>query len=249
MPTGPQSSPASRADAATAKKCVLHNLEVSEIVIAIDGPAGAGKSTVAKRLAKELGLRFLDTGAMYRCVALLATRFGLGPEDGEKAAELGKGAVIEFADGDPQRVILNGDDVTAQIRTPEMGELASALSVHTPVRRLLAEQQKAIVARGGVTLEGRDTTTVTAPNAQVRIFLTAGVEERARRRYEELREKGIAISLEEVKAQIEERDHRDSSRADSPLMVAGGVTVIDSSELTIDEVVQKIEALAMAVES
>lgn len=221
---------------------------MSEIVIAIDGPAGAGKSTVAKRLAKELGLRFLDTGAMYRCIALLATRHGLGPADGDAAAELGQDAVIEFADGEPQRVILNGDDVTAQIRTPEMGELASALSVHTPVRRLLAEQQKAIVARGGVTLEGRDTTTVTAPNAQVRIFLTASVEERARRRYEELREKGIAISLEEVKAQIEERDHRDSSRADSPLMVAEGVTVIDSSELTIDEVVQRIEALAMTVE-
>lgn len=217
---------------------------MSSLVIAIDGPAGAGKSTVAKRLAKDLDLRFLDTGAMYRCIALLASRNGLGPDDGDAAAELGKDALILFGEGEPQKVFLNGEDVTTLIRTPDMGDLASALSVHTPVRRLLADQQKAIVARGGVTLEGRDTTTVTAPHAQVRVFLTASVEERARRRFEELQAKGMAVSLDEIQAQIIERDHRDSTREDSPLMVGEGVTVIDSSDLTADEVVAKITELA-----
>jgi cytidylate kinase len=217
---------------------------LSKLVIAIDGPAGAGKSTVAKQLARELGLRFLDTGAMYRCLAVKCVRDGVGPDDGDRAAALGEDMVIEFGEGDPQPVFLDGEDVTAEIRKPEMGDFASAVSVHPPVRRLMARQQRAIVERGGVTLEGRDTTTVTAYDAPVRVFLTASLEERARRRWEELQAKGIEKALEDVQADIAERDHRDSTRADSPLRVADGVTVIDSGEMSIAEVVARIKAMA-----
>lgn len=217
---------------------------MNRIVIAIDGPAGAGKSTVAKRVARELGLRFLDTGAMYRCLALFAQRNGLTAHDGAEVAKMAKDCNIEFGDGDPQSVFLDGEDVTPLIRTPEMGEFASALSVHSDVRKLLATQQRAIVERGGVTLEGRDTTTVTAPDAQVRVFLTASVQERARRRHSEFVSKGIERSLQEIQDQIEARDHRDSNRADSPLTVSPGVLLIDSSELTIDEVVDEVKRVA-----
>ena len=219
---------------------------MSDIVIAIDGPAGAGKSTVAKRLAKELGLRFLDTGAMYRCLSLKAQRAGLTPEDGEEAAEIGHSTEITFGQGDPQPVYMDGEDVTEAIRKPEIGDFASALSVHTPVRRVLVERQKAVVAEGGVTLEGRDTTTVIAPHAQVKIFLTASLEERARRRYKELKDKGLDVTLQDLMTQIAERDHRDSTRDDSPLSVAKGAEVIETDNLSIDQVVERIKSLALA---
>lgn len=215
-------------------------------VIAIDGPAGAGKSTVAKRLAAELGLRYLDTGAMYRCLALAARRAGLGPEAGQAAADLAATLQIQFAEGaagSAQRVLLNGEDVSEAIRTPEIGELASALSAHSPVRRVLVALQKAIVAQGGCTLEGRDTTTVVAPDADVLVFLTADLETRAQRRLAEFQAKDPSLTLDQVKEMISIRDERDSTRADSPLSIAPNAIVIDTSGMEIEEVVSAVRKL------
>lgn len=224
------------------------------LVIAIDGPAGAGKSTVTKLVARNLGLHYLDTGAMYRCVALLASRAGLGPDDAEAAA-LAESCRIEFADDGAafattgvlaQRVLLNGEDVSDAIRTLEIGELASALSAHPTVRRALVKKQQAIVSEGGYTLEGRDAATVIAPNAELKIYLTASLEVRAQRRLAEFQAKSPGTTLEEVKEAIAARDHRDSTRADSPLRIAEGAVVVDTSEMTIEQVVARIEELALS---
>lgn len=215
---------------------------MSKLVIAIDGPAGAGKSTIAKALAKELGLRYLDTGAMYRTLALAASRAGLTETDGHKAAELAKTLQIIF--GEDNTVQLNGEDVTKDIRLPEIGELASALSTNSEVRRELVKRQQAMVAEGGYTLEGRDVTTVVAPNAQVKVYLTASLEERAKRRHEEMAEKGMQpLEYDELRRQMQTRDHRDITRDDSPLTVAEGATVIESGGLSIREVMDRIIAL------
>jgi cytidylate kinase len=216
---------------------------LSELVIAIDGPAGAGKSTVAKALAKELDLSYLDTGAMYRALAYKAHRAGLGPTDGAAVAELGRATTIEFGHGDPQPVFLDGEDVTAAIRTPEIGELASAISANSEVRRVLVERQQAMVERGGFTLEGRDVTTVVAPNAQVKVYLTASLEERAKRRAVEFESKGMSSQFEDVRQAIENRDHRDITRQESPLMVADGATIVETGGLSIREVMDRIIAL------
>ncbi|MFI5386376.1 MAG: (d)CMP kinase [Fimbriimonadales bacterium] len=216
-----------------------------KLVIAIDGPAGAGKSTVAKALARDLGLNYLDTGAMYRALALKARRAGLGPQDGDAAAALGESTSIEFGPGEPQRVFLDGEEVTSAIRAPEVGELASALSAFPPVRVLLVARQKAMVREGGYTLEGRDVTTVVAPDADVKVYLTAPADERARRRLIELEQKGMPDEIAKVREEMEVRDSRDMTRADSPLMIAPGATVIDSQGLTPEQVVERIKALIL----
>ena len=214
---------------------------MGKLVIAIDGPAGAGKSTVAKALAKELGLKYLDTGAMYRALALAASRQGLGASDGDRAAALAQQVDISFGEGHPPPVLLDGEDVSGLIRTPGIGELASALSTHSGVRQALVAWQQAMVAEGGYTLEGRDVTTVVAPNAQVKVYLTASLEERAKRRHLELGEK--APDYEEMRRQIQTRDTRDITRDDSPLTVAPGAHVIESGCLTVEQVVEKIRWL------
>ncbi|GMU31815.1 MAG: cytidylate kinase [Chthonomonadaceae bacterium] len=214
-------------------------------VIAIDGPAGAGKSTVTKMLAKEMGLRYLDSGAMYRCVALVALRKGLSSENAGSLEALAQECEIEFADGDPQRVYLNGEEVTAAIREPQVGDMASAVSVHLGVRAVLVKLQQQIVAKGGCVLEGRDATTVIAPNACLKVFLTATAEERARRRYAELRDRGQEIPYEEVLRAIVERDQRDSERDASPLTLAPDAILIDSTDMTPVQVVEEIRRHAL----
>ena len=212
----------------------------SKLVIAIDGPAGAGKSTVAKLLAARLGLRYLDTGAMYRALALKAAQSGL---QGPQAATLMPTTTIAFGPGDPQSVLLDGEDVTAAIRTPEIGEAASALSSHVPVRRAMVALQRAFVEEGGVVLEGRDTTTVVAPNADLKLYMTASLEERARRRTDEFAQKGLEAGFERVRTEIEQRDHRDITRDDSPLAVAPDAHVIETATLSVEEVMARVLAL------
>jgi cytidylate kinase len=211
-------------------------------VVAIDGPAGAGKSTVAKAVAKELGFTYLDTGAMYRCIALLATRNGLGPNDGDAAATLATDTQIEFRLGEPQTVLLDGEDVTSLIRTMEIGELASALSANSDVRKELVKRQKLLCDLGRVVLEGRDTTTVVCPDARLKIYMTASVAERSRRRWKELQAKGDTTPLEDIRQQIALRDERDTTRADSPLRVADDAVTIDTDAMSADEVIARVLA-------
>ena len=212
-------------------------------VIAIDGPAGAGKSTTAKALAIQLDLRYLDTGAMYRAVALASSRAGVEPTDENGLVALLETIEIDFGTGDPQRVILNGEDVTGHIRTLEIGEAASTLSVHGRVREALVLRQQAMIAEGGVVLEGRDATTVIAPDADLKIYLTASLEERARRRTAELANHS---DFSTVREQILQRDHRDITRTESPLTVADDAIVVESGGYDVHDVVSRIADLLVA---
>ena len=199
-------------------------------VVAIDGPAGSGKSTLARSLARALGFVYLDTGAMYRALALAADRAGLDPNNAERLAQLAQQVEIRFvADDATQRVLLDGEDVSEAIRTPEISDLASRISVHSGVRRAMVALQRAIAAQAhGVVAEGRDTTTVVFPDAAVKIYLDASPQERARRRQHQLQQQGIDAPYEQVLQAILERDARDAARADSPLRVADDAIVIQN---------------------
>ncbi|MFN3683326.1 MAG: (d)CMP kinase [Fimbriimonadaceae bacterium] len=214
------------------------------MVVAIDGPAGAGKSTVARVLAKRLGLRYLDTGAMYRCVALRLREVGGSAADRERAEEIARAVRIEFRAGEPQRVLCDGRDVTEAIRMPEIGDLASAVSAIPGVRRALVERQREIVGAGGIVLEGRDAGTVIAPEAELKVFLTASDEERARRRCRELELRGISADFEEVLRRLRERDLQDQTRDDSPLRMAEDAVLVETDGLGIEEVVDRLVRLA-----
>ena len=211
------------------------------INIAIDGPAGAGKSTIAKRVAKELSYIYVDTGAMYRAMALYLHRLGISAEDTEKIAESCSGAEIsiEYIDGE-QVVLLGGENVNPLLRTREVSEMASNSSAVPQVRTRLVQLQQELGKKQNVVMDGRDIGTVVLPDAQVKIYLTASVDVRARRRWLELKEKGEDPVLEEIAREIEERDNRDMTREVSPLRIADDAVLVDSSAMTIEEVAEYI---------
>ena len=214
------------------------------MIIAIDGPSGAGKSTLGKMLAKNLGLLYLDTGAMYRAVGLAVTESGKDFYDPEAVIEIARRAKIELV-GEPenQRVFLDGRDISAEIRTNEVGQMASIVSTVSEVRKILVEHQRSLgeTAAGGCVLDGRDIGTVVFPNADAKFFLTAKPEARARRRYEEDLAKGRGrMTYEQTLEEINHRDKRDVSRADSPLTISDDAVVIDTSELDLSEVYEQM---------
>ena len=212
--------------------------------VAIDGPAGAGKSTVAKRVAKELGFVYVDTGAMYRALAVYFLKQGLKPEETERIASACKEAVvtISYEEG-MQQVYLNGENVTSLLRTEEVGNMASVSSAVPEVRAQLLELQRELAKSQDVVMDGRDIGTNILPNADVKVYLTASVETRAKRRYLELTEKGVACNLDEIAHDIEERDTRDMNREIAPLKQAEDAVYVDSSDMSIEEVVSAIKAL------
>ncbi len=212
------------------------------LIIAIDGPSGAGKSTITKLLADRLGYVHIDTGAMFRAVALAAQRAGIAVDDEEALAGLCRTLDVSFArDNGCCRVLLNGEDVSAAIRTPEISLLTSRISARKTVREFLLQRQRAMGARGGVVLEGRDIGTVVFPEAEVKFFLTASAEERGKRRFLELRAKGEDVSLEGIIAQVVQRDAQDEGREHAPLRKAADAVEIDSSGLSIGEVLAVME--------
>jgi cytidylate kinase len=212
-------------------------------VIAIDGPAGAGKSTVARGLALRLGFFLLDTGALYRALALAARDEGIDWADEERLAARAAALAVEFTDAaDHQRVLLDGRDVTQAIRTPDISTGASRVSALPRVREALLELQRSIARRGRCVVEGRDIGTVVLPWAPLKFFLTASEEERARRRHVELLGRGQVSDLERTRAEMVERDRRDESRAAAPLRRADDALLLDTSSLSVEQALDRMEA-------
>ena len=219
------------------------------VVVAIDGPAGAGKSTVTKALTRRLAYQLLDTGALYRSVAYAAQKQQVAWDDETKLAEIATNLAIRFElEGETNRVFLGDTEVTAEIRTPDISEGASQVSALPGVRAGLLELQRTLGGAGGVIAEGRDVGTVVFPTAEAKFFLTASAEERARRRVAELRANGHDADLATTQAEIEKRDERDSNRAIAPLRQAEDAVLIDSTGRTIDEIVDEMVAIVRQAE-
>jgi cytidylate kinase len=212
-----------------------------KLTIAIDGPSGAGKSTVARSLARRLNYVYIDTGAMYRSLALRAKQRDLSPEDERALRRLALSLRLRFAtEGEQTRVFCEGEDITEAIRTPEISHLASAISKQKGVREALVQMQREMGKEGGVVLEGRDIGTVVFPDADVKFYLDADSDERVRRRYDEMVEKGMKIDLEETRKELLQRDYNDTHRVHSPLKKAISAVLIDSTHHSVEEVVEKM---------
>ncbi len=215
------------------------------ISIAIDGPAGAGKSTIAKRLARELGYYYVDTGAIYRTVAYFLDLLGVSPKDADGVQRYIDELTIDiyYDETGLQHMLMNGMDVTNDIRTPDISQKASLVSAHAVVREMLLDMQREVARENNVIMDGRDIGTVVLPNADIKIFLTASAEVRAQRRMTELQAKGSKDSFEKVLADIKQRDHQDSTRAIAPLKQARDAVLVDTSALDIDGVVAAIRQI------
>jgi len=217
-------------------------------VIAIDGPSGSGKGTVARRVARALGWHLLDSGALYRLVALAGAREGLAPDDIASHARVAAALDVQFGidDGGEELVRLAGTDVTRELRAETTGEAASRVAAWQPVRSALLGRQRAFAEPPGLVADGRDMGSIVFRDAGLKIFLTASAEERARRRHNQLKEKGLSVSLAALSAEIAERDRRDTTRAVAPLVAVPDAIVVDSTALSIEEVVGRVIALARA---
>jgi cytidylate kinase len=211
------------------------------LTVAVDGPSGAGKSTVARSLARELGYTYIDTGAMYRSVALRVKERGISPEEELAINQLASSLHITFiADGGKAYVLCDGEDITEAIRTHEISHLASTISKQKGLREVLVQMQREMGKGGGVILEGRDIGTVVFPDAEVKFYIDAESEERTRRRYDEMVEKGVAVDFKETREELMRRDHSDMNRAHSPLKKAADAIFIDSTRCSVKEVVEEM---------
>ncbi|TFE00425.1 (d)CMP kinase [Jeotgalibacillus sp. R-1-5s-1] len=219
--------------------------EQKKIRIALDGPAAAGKSTVAKKIAEQLGFIYIDTGAMYRTLTYKALKNEIDPKNGKELSALLLNTVIELKPGEEgQRVFLDGEEVTREIRQQEITLNVSDVALHQEVREEMVRRQQALVEEGGIVMDGRDIGTAVIPDAELKVFMIASADERARRRLEDHKKQGIQSDFEQLKKEIEKRDMIDSTREVSPLKKADDAIELDTTSMTIDEVVEKVTHLA-----